>query len=219
MQKLAFILTAFLLVSCSGSLETFEKTAGREDQATKSEVAGDAPEVVSPIESVLIEGIGGTFTVDLSQHFSDPAGGALTYSTTQSVTGLVDLKLSGASLTGKTYAYGRTEINVVAKNAAGLRAEIPFAVLCREKDSGVSVYPNPVRPDEDGNYYLYVCGGQETEMRIELYTASGSLAWSHTLTSSVFSPAVIDMTNFASGKYNVRVFMNGELYTHSIVKL
>ena len=178
-----------------------------------------APEVVKPVESYLFETIGGSFSIDLTDHIQDPDGEKLSFEATMTTRGLVDMKLSGSVLTGKTYNYGRTDIVVTASDAAGLQAILQFAVLCREKDSGVSVYPNPVVPNTNGQFLLYVCGGQEEMTDIKLYTAGGSLAWSGTLEASVFTPAIIDMTSFASGKYDVVVTISGQTFTKSIIKL
>lgn len=188
---------------------------------TRSELPSEAhaPVVTSAVESMYFEGTGATFTIAMDEHFSDPDGDVLSYSVSMNTKGLVDLKIEGSTLNGKLYNYGRTDIVITATDGDGLSADLPFAVLCAKKDSGASVYPNPVRPNGEGRYLLNVCSGREAETDIRIYNQSGSLAWSNTLLSSVFKPAVVDMTDFASGKYNVVVRINGETYTHSIIKL
>lgn len=218
----SLLAAAMSIFSCSKAYMPDSSIAdGAVSSETRSDIPTDAhaPVVTSEIESLYFEGLGDTFAIALDEHFSDPDGDALSYTVSFNTKGLVDLKIEGSRLNGKTFNYGRTDIVVTATDTDGLRTDLAFAVLCAKENSGASVYPNPVRPNDEGRYLLNVCSGKEEETDIRIYNQSGSLAWSNTLLSSVFKPAVVDMTDFASGKYNVVVRINGETSTHSIIKL
>lgn len=221
----SYLLTALLLAaglsfaSCTKVSMPSQDVSGEYSSETKVDTESSAPTVVSEIESMYLVGTGKTFSINLDEHFADPEGGELSYAVRMSSKGLVDLKISGNILEGKTYNFGRTDITVTANNAAGFGTDLPFAVLCTKEEVPASVYPNPVKPDAEGHYYLNVCSGKEAETDIRIYNQSGSLAWSNVLLSSVFKPAIVDMTDFASGKYNVVIRISGEIYTYSIIKL
>ena len=88
----------------------------------------DAPVAVGEIDPVtLIVGEDGQ-TVDVSSHFSDPDGDALTYSARSGDVAVAKVIVEGSTLTLSAVETGRTQVTVTALDVAGLTATQPIAV-------------------------------------------------------------------------------------------
>ena len=109
--------------------------AGRvEVEAAASGVAGRseitvpnrAPLAVDTIPALTLP-VGQTATVDLSAHFADPDGDALTFEAETSDAAVVSVSVSDAAVTVAAVARGTATVTVTASDPAGLSARQAFA--------------------------------------------------------------------------------------------
>ena len=85
------------------------------------------PRVTQAIAFQTLE-IGGTSTIDLAGHFSDPDGNPLTFAAESSSPGAATAEVSGSELTVTGVAAGTTTITVSARDSGGLSATHSFDV-------------------------------------------------------------------------------------------
>ncbi|WP_420439841.1 Ig-like domain-containing protein [Candidatus Palauibacter sp.] len=71
---------------------------------------------------------GQSATLEVSSHFRDPDGGALTYTAASSAAGIVSVSLSGSTLTMVGVADGTATVTVTARDPDGLTASQGFSV-------------------------------------------------------------------------------------------
>ena len=88
----------------------------------------DAPIAVGEIDPVTLIVGEDEQTVDVSSHFSDPDGDALTYSARSGDVAVAKVIVEGATLTLSAVETGRTQVTVTALDVAGLTATQPIAV-------------------------------------------------------------------------------------------
>ena len=128
-----------------------------------------APEAVGTIGHQTLKS-GQTRTLDVSGHFRDPDGDALTYSTASNNPGVVSVSMSGSSLTMVAAAAGHTSVSVTATDPAGLSVTQNVGVtvvadLVRLTSNSAIDYAPAWSPDgdqiafttdRDGNNEIYV---------------------------------------------------------------
>ena len=86
-----------------------------------------APEAVGTIPARTLP-VGETATVDVSSHFRDPDGDALSYTAASSNAGVVGVSVSGSAVTVTAVARGVGTITVTARDPQGLLAQQRFEV-------------------------------------------------------------------------------------------
>ena len=90
-------------------------------------VPNRAPEAVGTIPARTLP-VGETATVDVSSHFRDPDGDALSYAAASSNAGVVGVSVSGGAVTVTAVARGVGTITVTARDPQGLLAQQLFEV-------------------------------------------------------------------------------------------
>ncbi len=90
-------------------------------------VPNRAPEAVGTIPARTLP-VGDTATVDVSSHFRDPDGDALTYTASSSNADIVAVSVSGSAVTVTALARGVGTITVAARDPEGLTAQQLFEV-------------------------------------------------------------------------------------------
>ena len=145
---------AVALVACSGA-------AGKPGEAGKdAEPLKLAPFKVGKIPAMPLVVGGKPGTVDLSEHFSDPAGRALTYTATSSMMAHATVKVDKMTLTVTAVAAGESTITVTATNLDKLMAKQTFmATVSPEADMEEEVSDDD-SDEEEFDYTLEVDGKQ-----------------------------------------------------------
>ena len=100
-------------------------------QTFEAAVPNRAPEPADPMPDRTLQ-VGETATLDLSPHFADPDGDALSYATESSAEAVASVSVSGATLTIAGVAKGTATVTVTARDPQGLSAT---------QTLGVSVVP------------------------------------------------------------------------------
>lgn len=104
------------------------------------------PVVEETIDDEVIEGLNRIRTINLADHFTDPDGDPLTFSTVCSREGIVEVSVSDGVLTYKTKAYGNTRVTITASDPSGEQVSTYFRVSCQ---MNASILP-PVTGNKPG---------------------------------------------------------------------
>ncbi len=91
-------------------------------------VPNRVPAAVGSIAQLTL-GEGDTAVVDVSAHFADPDGDALSYAAVSSDSTLTAVSMDGAALTVAATRWGMTTVTVTATDAGGLAAEQTLSVI------------------------------------------------------------------------------------------
>ena len=100
---------------------------GEPDVMAPAPVPNRAPEAVGTIPARTLP-VGDTATVDVSSHFRDPDGDALTYAAASSNADVVGVSGAGSAITVMAVAKGFGTITVTARDPQGLTAQQRFQV-------------------------------------------------------------------------------------------
>ena len=109
--------------NCSAGVRVaVEAAANRAPMATVSELPPQTTQGGDPAEdgSAVIIQPGSSVTVDVSPFFSDPDGEVLTYSASSSDAGVVEVSVTGSTVTFTGVAEGMATVTVTASDPAGL---------------------------------------------------------------------------------------------------
>lgn len=171
------------------------------------------PVPMGNIENLIFEKAGVQMTLEMSDYISDPDGEQLVYDISSSPVGIVHLNQVEDELNLTTLDYGTAHVTITGTDVRGEAATLDLKVMVRKADANPDVYPSQVT----GN--LYVSDGLEKDLTITLSNSVGAVVYQQTVTCDAFSPAVIDMSAWAPGRYTVRVESTGKSYIVNIVKI
>lgn len=153
-------------------------------------------------------------SIDLSAYISDEDGEDLDYDLSYDVD-MVSTYTNDDNLIIKSNSYGLTTINITATDARGEECEMTMIVMMRDNDSEIDVYPNPVTDTVNFRMGDDVDG----DLIVKVYNSNGVLVEENTTSISTYSPASMDLSDLASGEYELRMtYDNTEMETN-IVKL
>ncbi len=111
-------------------------------QAFAATVANRAPLAVDTIPALILRA-GQTTTVDLSGHFADPDGDALTFEAETSDAAVVSVSVSGAAVTVAAVAKGTATVTVTAFDPAGLSARQRLDIEVRDRSAPTIMHIDP----------------------------------------------------------------------------
>ena len=172
-----------------------------------------APQLVRRLEDQIVNAASAaSFSIDLSEHFTDPDGETPVYSGTVSDGDIVSGTLSGSLLTLTPKGYGLAVIRLTAKDARGESCTASFQLLARNTYQELDVYPNPVTD------YLNVRPATDCETAIALYNRAGAKVFGANASAGPFRPYTIDVRHLAPGTYTLQVDFGGKQQTQNIVK-
>ena len=170
------------------------------------------PTVSKQLEYVILDGISDRFAVNLMDYFNDPDSEALYFSAAVSAPDVVKMSMAGGLLYIDSRNFGETVIKIRARDARGEAAEQTFRLLVYDPAQPLSVGPDPV---ED---YLFISKGARRTFDVKLFSPSGALLYSGSITGDYFSPATLDMSACAPGRYALRVTMGDEVSNNVVIK-
>ncbi len=176
-------------------------------------IENQAPVVIKPIDSQIYEKMGQKLALDMSEYIEDPDGETLVYSFKSSTPGVVHINQVENILNLTTLGFGVTDIIITGKDAKGLSVNLDFQVLVRSTNSDPDIYPSQITD------YLYISDGDEKEISIRITNSAGAVLLDETVTASAFSPAKIDFSGYAPGRYVVTVVSEGKTIVRTVVKL
>lgn len=163
---------------------------------------------------------GNTATLSLADYFYDEDGEELSYSCTAAQLGVVELSVSGGTLSVSSAGKGSTAVEVTAQDRGGETVTGAFNVTVSSAFGGVSVYPNPVV-----DVMNVRIGENASDVTVTVRRSSGAVALEEALGDMLaFRPVQVDMTSLTGGMYSVTVGYvseddETESFTTSIAKL
>ncbi len=172
-----------------------------------------APISKKDFSNMVFNRAGQSVTLNISDYFEDPDGDLLSFEVTHTNAKVAHLNPLGNEFTLTTLGYGLDEITVTASDARKAQTSLSFKVSVRDPKADADVYPSQVTD------VLRINGGDEAQTSIIIYSSSGVLVYENVLTTSVFEPAVIDMSGLAPGVYVVKINIDGKETERRVVKL
>ncbi len=171
------------------------------------------PRVISSIDNQLFTSKNEEKTLELSQHFSDPDGEALSYEVSNTAQSVMHATVNAGILYMTAFTDGSGAVTVTARDAQGKSASIEFLTAVRTGEA-VLAYPNPVVD----NLYLTNRELNAQSMTLRLVSATGGLVYEGTVSGSAFEPAVVDLSGLAPGVYSATIGLGGNEYKQTVVK-
>ena len=151
------------------------------------------PSKVKDAQDLFYSSIGEHFSLNLDECFDDPDGETLVYSLASDASSVV-----GASINGNMLTRGATAV-------------LSFMVIARSEP--YLAYPNPVTTN------MFISTGATPEhVSIKMYSQTGAEVTNTSVQASAFSPAKIDLSGVAPGKYRLEISFSSHSYTQTIVK-
>ena len=172
------------------------------------------PVLKKQFENQILTDKSASFSLNLSDYFSDEDGDVLVYTATNTATSSVHITTNSGKLSGTAIANGLASVSVTAKDPLGKSVSTEFKVAVRTGDVVVSAYPNPVTD------YLYISNREPNpqSMKVRIVNATGGIVFDGSVNGSAFEPAVIDLTRVAPGVYSATVTLGGTEYKQTVVK-
>lgn len=176
-------------------------------------IKNNAPKAVGTLNDMILIGTGSQNKINLSGLFTDEDGETLTISAKDLVDAPAKFQIDGETMTLTPFDYGSSTITVSAVDGLKEKASIKFRYLVRAQDVEMDFYPNPVRD------YLHIRTGiTEEDTHVVIESSTGNVLYDQTVSCSAFSPAEVNMKEYAPGLYTLRVTVGGKTYVNSIAK-
>jgi subtilisin family serine protease len=200
---------------------TFKGTVTVKDEyglATSTDVTftiieNSVPVVVNYIDNQIFSTPGEERTFSIANLFEDADGEPLSLEIQVSDKKAFHAVNDGEKLHVTSLSYGVSTISVLAIDARGAVANMTFGAITREPSVEYLAYPNPVEET------LFLSTGlNEEETAISIYGSSSALVYQGTQTTSAFTPATVDMSSCAPGRYSLVFTYGGKKYTTTIIK-
>lgn len=171
------------------------------------------PVPASNPENLIFTDMGQKKTLDMSEYVYDPDGEQLKFEISSTPVGIVHLNQVENKLNLTTLDFGLASVTITGKDVKGEKATLALKVLVRDPESDPDVYPTQVTD------YLNVSDGEEKSISVSISNASGALLYSGSVTCDAFSPAKIDMSKWAPGRYGVVVVSGAKTFKTTVVKI
>lgn len=196
------------------TLTAKDEYGARTDQEEEYTVLENhAPELIKEINTVCIDGIGASVEIPIAEYVTDPDGGPLSVLTSISDRNIISYTYVNEIVTFTGKELGMTEVRLTVTDSKGASVAVSFNVVVRDSSKAFDIYPNPVID------YLNVRTQDETDCKVTIQSASGSVVYDKDVHISIDSPLAIDMTAAAPGQYSVKLVMGGQEYKSSFMKL
>ena len=171
------------------------------------------PVVLKPFDNIIFHAPGESSSFNLEEYITDPDGETLQYRIASSNPSAASFRQDGNAMNVTADAYGLTHVTLSSADQAGCAVSGTFGVLVRPEDQHLSVYPNPVKTN------LFIGTGETTENAdIRIYNMTGQLLYQEKADCSAFEPAAVNMSDYATGYYLVKVTYGGNEFSQTITK-
>ena len=159
------------------------------------------PELIKPLENVVMGDLSSSIEIDLSEYFKDEDGEQLGYTLSKSGnTTIHRYTIEGNKLTLKSFAFGTSTLTLKATDACGKSVSSTFKMLVRDGTYPVDLYPNPVVD------VLNIRTPEDVKTKVLISNRAGATVFVDTEAEiSPFEPLSIDMSKLPSGVYYVEL--------------
>ncbi len=203
--------TAIIAAKDNTGFDKYDQTTVR---MISYEIVGNhAPEVIKPLDGILMTHTGETLKVDLTKYILDVDGEVLSYDIERKNPRIANIRTSDNTLIVTSLYYGTDDVSLTAKDSGGKSVTLDFKLAVRAESAGADISPSVVKD------YLTITTGELASTRIRIFSASGALVYDNTRETGAFAPAVIDMRGFAPGTYKVVVESAGTRTEKTIVRV
>lgn len=172
-----------------------------------------APQIVAPLESIIIGALNKEISLPLSNYFTDQDNEPLKYTFNNSTPSTANVNENRGQLYIVSLAYGIANVTVTATDVLGLSVSQQFNILIRDEQQEIDLYPNPVKD------FLWLRMGEEHRSVVTIFNNSGVKIYENELNISPFAPARIDMSTFSGGVYSVKIKYENKEIQRQIIKL
>lgn len=197
----------------SGVITATDQYSASTDLAFDYKVVQDQPPVVAEdVNDMIVYGLDHTFSMDMSDLFSDPDDSVLIYKVRNYDSNVTDVAVTDNLVSCSVCSYGLSEFVMEASDNSGKSCQLSFSVLVKNPDNLAEAYPNPVSST------LYIRTEKEAPTHIKIVSISGVIIYDKTLQVSGFSPAEIDMSECVPGVYGLYISYSDKVFKKTIVK-
>ena len=167
------------------------------------------PVVASRLEDLVIKA-----AQTVANPFRDEDGESLTLKAQSADTQVLVVEVQESQLRLVPVRDGITTVTVTATDGLGATASQRFRVAVRSTSKAMMVYPVPASTV----VYFWPDAPGEQALKLTLYSATGSRVKTADLSAGVFSPAELDITALAPGKYTAVWEYDGKSQKETVVK-
>lgn len=172
-----------------------------------------APVLAKGFENIILNEKGASFSLALSEYFTDEDGDNLTY-TAHTSSSALHVTANSGKLSGTAMTDGLAVVKVTASDPLKTSVSAEFKVAVRTSGVVVSAYPSPVTD------VLYITNNETQlhSMDVKVTASTGGVMISETVSGSAFEPATLDVSGLAPGIYTVTITFNDNQYKQTVVK-
>ena len=198
----------------TGKLSVSDSYAVTQIPLSFTVAANNAPRVTGQVGSRVMNQVGESFVVKMSDFFDDADGETLSYGVRSLTSGtIVSGTIADGSLIVKSVAYGTATLRVTGIDARGASAQLDFDVLVRDGSRPLEVYPNPVVDN------LYLRTGEDDTAEVRISNRAGATVYEGKgLAVTPFEPLSIDLSGLKAGVYYLHYKGNALDETFTIIK-
>jgi subtilisin family serine protease len=171
------------------------------------------PVLAKGFDNIILNEKGASFSLVLSDYFTDEDGDNLTF-TANSSSSALHVTANSGKLSGTAMTDGLAVVKVTATDPLKKSVSTEFKVAVRTSGVLVSAYPSPVTD------ILYITNNevQPHSMEVKLVASTGGVMLTETVSASAFEPAALDVSRIAPGVYTVVITFNDTEYKQTVVK-
>jgi hypothetical protein len=173
------------------------------------------PAKIKNLEDLYFPALGHRIAIDLSEYFTDEAGGALRYEAVVDPASAVKVeKGEDGKYTFISQQYGQAKITVTAYDLSNQPVADDFTTMCRDDSRPMDLYPNPVRD------YMHIRLGANVNgsADVAMYNSSGARVLSERVNITTFEPGRVDVSRLSADLYTVVVTYNNKETKGAVTK-
>ena len=195
---------------------TASNSSGREAsvQLCYTILPNHGPRIIGFVDPIHHRSLTAATTLDLTRLFEDPDGEMLSYSVVLADESVAYGSVSGTGVALASKAVGVTSVTLLAVDASGWKASMAFPLAVSDPAHPLTVSPTVV----DKEITVGVDADELTTVALIFYSATGAVALQESLQADVFTPATLDLSMLAPGRYTLSANYHEKDYLFSLVK-